>query len=469
MDAAVREQEAGLTAMGWDEPLDRAAGQPLTQVRAALRLVHAAFWLGLVLASFRLQRTLVALARLCRIGEQAAARRWDRVHEKNARRIFTAATRLSGVWVKLGQVASTLGSFLPAAYTRELAKLQDRVPPRPFGEIDEALFRAYGRPHQVVFAELEPRPIAAASLGQVHRATTFDGRVVAVKVLYPEVRAALRADLVVLGWTLGLLRKAYPINDLDRLHESMAGMLERETDLRLEAKALRKMARCFAGDSSVSVPEVDLELTNDRVLVMGFVEGARITDDDALLRLGLTKADAVRCLLDSFFKQLFSHRFFHADPHPGNFLVQRGADGRPRIVLLDLGATAEVADHVVDGLMEVVAGLFGKDDERVVRGLERVGFLEPGRRDEAVVAEVKAAIGRMMGAGDLREVAQRVADGAPDTRATKALLRSVSYPQGWFEVERSLTMLFGICAQEAPQLDPARVAFPHVARWMARR
>lgn len=470
MDAAVREQEAGISAMGWDEPLDpngQLERHPLTQVRAALRLVHAAFWLGLVLASFRFQKILVACARLSRVGESAAARRWERVHETNARRIFRAATRLSGVWVKLGQVASTLGSFLPTAYTRELAKLQDRVPPRPFSEIDEALFRAYGRPHQVVFADLEPRPIAAASLGQVHRATTFDGRVVAVKVLYPEVRATLRADLVVLGWTLELLRKAYPINDLDRLHRSMAGMLERETDLRLEARALRRMARCFAGDATVSVPEVDLELTNDRVLVMGFVEGARITDDAALARLGVTKADAVRALLDSFFKQLFSHRFFHADPHPGNFLVQRGENGRPRIMLLDLGATAEVGEHVVDGLMNVVAGLFGKDDERVVRGLERVGFLEPGRRDEALVSELRSAIGRMMGAGDLREVAARVADGAPDAKATRTLLRSVSYPEGWFEVERSLTMLFGICAQEAPQLDPARVAFPHVARWMA--
>lgn len=472
MDAAVRDQEAGLGAMGWDEPLEGGAGlerHPLTQVRAAFRLMHAAFWLVLVLTSFRFQRTLVALSRLTRVGEAAVARRWERVHDKNARRIFSAATRLSGVWVKLGQVASTLGSFLPAAYTRELAKLQDKVPPRPFAEIDEALFRAYGRPHQVVFAAFDERPIAAASLGQVHRATTFDGREMAVKVLYPEVRATLKADLVVLGWTLELLRKAYPINDLNRLHQSMSGMLERETDLRLEARALRKMARCFAGDPTVAVPDVDLELTNDRVLVMGFVEGARITDEAALGRLGVDKAEAVRVLLDSFFKQLFSNRFFHADPHPGNFLVQRGENGRPRIVLLDLGATAEVADHVVDGLMEVAVGLFGKDDERVVRGLERIGFLEAGRRDEAVVAEVKNAIGRMLGAGDLRDMAQRVAVAAPDARASRALMRSVSYPKGWFEVERSLTMLFGICAQEAPQLDPGQVAFPHVARWMARR
>lgn len=475
MGAALQEHgfevgAVGTEVGGWDEPLPEHGTWLGTQVRAATRLLHASAWLVLVLGSFRFQRTLVLLAGLTRLKQEAAERRWERVHKINARRIFVAATRLSGVWVKLGQVASTLGTFLPAPYSRELSKLQDRVSPRPFSEIDEALFRAYGRPLQVVFAAFDPTPIAAASLGQVHRARTHSGHDVAVKVLYPSVRTTLKADMVVLGWTLELLRRAYPVNDLDRLHTSMAAMLERETDLRLEAQSLRRMGRSFAGDKTVAVPSVDLELTNDRVLVMSFVDGVRITDGDGLARLGLAPEDAARTLLDAFFRQIFAHRFFHADPHPGNFLVQRADDGKPRIVLLDLGATAEVANHVVEGLMEVVAGVFSRHDSRVVAGLERIGFLRANEvHDEALVAVVRDAVAGLCTGGSAREAALRVANVAPDTHKARELLRSVSYPKGWFEVERALTMLFGICASQAPDLDPARVVFPHLARWMSAR
>jgi len=461
------------------EPIERYDGSLLGSsfvgARAAVRLARAGAWFLYILSSYRLQRALVFIFGWSAFMTVRLERRWDRVHAANARRFYVAASRLSGVYVKLGQVVSTLGTFLPEAYAHELQKLQDRVPPRSFEVIDEAIFRAYGKPWPVMFSELSREPLAAASLGQVHRARTHDGRDVAVKVLYPDIEATLKVDLVVVGWVLDVLERFYPISDLDRLHRSMGEMLGRETDLRLEAQALRKMKRNFEGDASVTLPEVDLALSNDRVLVMSFVDGVRITDRDGLARIGISAHDAARTLLDAFIRQVFVHRYFHADPHPGNFLVQRDDQGRPRIVLLDLGASATAKEHLVDGLMEVVSGLFQKNDRIVLAGVSRMGFLAKDADQELVGRHIKETLGRLLrvdgaGMGQLdKRLVDRLSKGGPDKREAQALMRSVSYPDGWFELERSVAMLLGVLASEAPKLDPTQVAFPHIARWIASR
>lgn len=453
------------------EPIDRFERRPVSRLRAALRLVRASFWFCWIVSSYYLQRGLAWSLSFSAWGRRLAARRWERVHEANARRFYRAATRLRGVYVKLGQVLSTLGTFLPEAYARELSRLQDQVPPRGFDEIDEALFRAYGRPRHVVFAAFSKTPLAAASLGQVHRARTHDGRDVAVKVLYPDVQAILGADLAVIGWALAVLRRFYPIAELDRLHTSLGAMLARETDLRQEAMAIRKVAAGFRGDARVVLPEVDLELTNDRVLVMSFIEGVRITDRKALASLGLAPGDAIRTLLDAFFRQVFEHRYFHADPHPGNFLVRRGEDGRAQIALLDLGSASVAREPIIRGLVQVIAGFLGKDDAAVMRGIEAMGFLSRHADRALVTRHVRDAMAKLLrvgSAGQLdRQLVDELADGAASRREARALMRSIAYPEGWFELERAVTMLLGVCATHAPELDAMRVAFPHVARWMA--
>lgn len=457
---------------GFDlEPLSRFETRPVSRVRAALRLARASFWFTWIVSSYYLQRGLAWSLSWSAWGRGVAARRWERVHQANARRLYLGATRLRGVYVKLGQVLSTLGTFLPESYARELEKLQDQVPPRSFEEIDEAIFRAYGRPRHVVFARFSKAPLAAASLGQVHRATTHDGRDVAVKVLYPDVQAILRVDLTVIGWALAVLRRFFPIAELDRLHTSLGAMLGRETDLRQEALAIRRVARSFRGDPRVVLPEVDLELTNDRVLVMSFIVGARVTDTESLAAMGLTPRDAIRTLLDAFFRQVFEHRYFHADPHPGNFLVRRGADGRAQIALLDLGSASVAHAPIIAGLMQVIAGFLGKDDAAVMRGIEAMGFLSRGADRALVARHVKDAMAKLLridNAGQLdRQLVDTLADGTTSRREQKALMRSIAYPAGWYELERAVTMLLGVCATHAPDLDAMQVAFPHVARWMA--
>ncbi len=446
----------------------------VSRVRAAVRLVRASFWFAWIVSSCYLQRAIAWSLSGSAWGRGVAERRWARVHAANARRFYLGATRLRGVYVKLGQMLSTLGTFLPEVYVRELSKLQDQVPPRCYAEIDEALFRAYGRPVHVVFAAFDKRPLAAASLGQVHRARTHAGEDVAVKVLYPDVQTTLRVDLKVIGWALAVLRRFVPIAELDRLHGSLGQMLGRETDLRTEARAIRKMTAAFANDPQIVLPRVHADLTREAVLVMEFVEGVRLTDGAAMARIGVEPRVAVRKLLDSFFCQVFEHRWFHADPHPGNFLVQK-VNGQVRIVLLDLGSATTVREPIMRGLVQVLGGFFAKSDAAIMQGIETMGFLAKDGDRALVAKHVRETFMRLLkmdlqSAGQVdRSFVDAMSEGELDRREKRTLMKSFAYPEGWYELERAITMLVGICATHAPNLDAMQVAFPHVARFMNAR
>jgi predicted unusual protein kinase regulating ubiquinone biosynthesis (AarF/ABC1/UbiB family) len=280
-------------------------------------------------------------------------------------------------------------------------------------------------------------------------------------------------DLKVIGWALAVLRRFYPIAELDRLHASLGEMLGRETDLRSEARAIRKMAAAFAQDPGVVLPRVHAGLTRETVLVMDFVEGVRLTDDDGLARLGIERRDAVRKLLDAFFRQVFEHRWFHADPHPGNFLVQRGEGGEVRVCFLDLGSASDVRDPILEGLVKVLAGFFARDEAKILEGIETMGFLADDGDRALVARHVREGFARLLkldvqGTGRVDRSFLRELAPAPDRREMKALMRSIAYPEGWYELERALTMLVGITAMHAPTLDVTQVAFPHVARFMSR-
>lgn len=437
---------------------------PATGLSAALRLLHAACWFVLIVGSYRLQRGLVRVTGWTRLGRGFAERRWERVHAKNARRFHDAAVALGGLWLKIGQMLSVMGSFLPGVWTTTLGRLQDRVPPRSWRTIAEALDAAYGRPVESVFAELSKDAVAAASLGQVHKARLHDGREVAVKVLYPDVRARFRTDLKVVGWVIAVLRRYFPVAELERVHQQLAQMLAAESDLRVEAAALERMGDAFEAAPDVVLPRVVKELSGPSVLVMDWIDGARITDRERLAELGIAPHDAARKLLDVFFRQVFEHRFVHADPHPGNFLVQRTAQGGVKIALLDLGSAAPVRDSLVRGLVQVLGAAFSKNEDGVLAGLETMGFVSAtGDRAQLAFAIKKGLGGLDLGLGGV----DKSALSSFDRKEARELARAITYPEGWLPLERAIMLVAATCATEAPDLQPAQVAFPHVARFMA--
>src|SRR5690349_61044 len=248
---------------------------------AAIRLLRATRLFGVIFLSYLWQ---VSWARLWKSRYDKSAR-WKKVNRRNARRMYKGFVRLRGVYIKLGQILSVMGTFLPREYTEELEALQDDVPPQSYRRIKSTFVASFRKQPNEVFRTFNVEPIAAASLGQVHEATSASGERLAVKILYPNVATIIKVDLKVLGWALAVYKNFVPIQQISRVHEQLSDMLARETDLVNEARCMERMAANFAADPDTLFPKVYPEWSSSTVMTMSFMDGVKISKQDALAKL----------------------------------------------------------------------------------------------------------------------------------------------------------------------------------------
>jgi ubiquinone biosynthesis protein len=404
---------------------------------------------------------------LSRPGSQARrARLFDAAHRKNAQRLTDGFVELRGVFIKTGQVLSVMGTFLPSAYGEALAKLQDKVPPRPFAEVLGRLSEAFGDNALERFGSFERTPVAAASLAQVHRATTRDGRKLAVKVLYPDIERLIRIDLGVLRSLLPVVRRLLPVSRVERILDQLSAMLARETDYVHERENIERVRAIFAGRKDVVVPAVEADLTSHGVLSMSFESGAKINDRAALAGMQVEPEAVAKLLVGCYFTMLFQHRVFHADPHPGNFLVRPG----PQLVILDYGAVEEVTDRLQRGMKRVVMAAMTKNDDEILGGLEEMGFVAEGG-DRELLKRVGREYLSVLGSVKItdfskldREQVEKLSGYDQMRGRLRQVMKSVEYPEGYFYVERTLALLFGLVGQLAPKQGLPGLVMPYASQ-----
>ncbi|MFO0683024.1 MAG: AarF/UbiB family protein [Sandaracinus sp.] len=402
-------------------------------------------------------------------------RRW--LDRTNAKRLLHGMLSLRGVYIKLGQILSIMGGFLPRVYTKELEQLQDAVPPRPFAEIERAFFESFGQRPDEVFARFDQTPLAAASLGQVHVAWLKDehgreGRKVAVKVLYPGIRDVIRVDMQVIRLAVHAYKWFVPVTGIERVHEALVDLLRRETEYLHEADCMRRMAANFAREKDILFPEPIAELTSSDVLTMTFMEGIKINRVDEMRAANIDPHAVATRFVESFYKQLFLDRLFHADPHPGNFLVQPGRNPRrPKIVILDFGAVSEVKDELVDGLLDIIGGLLEHDGKKLLDGFLRMGFASQEANRELLERMVETYFQRLLQIKDRTPAAlmranrnelEALVDPEVAREELRELMRSVEYPEGWFYVERASVLAFWLVGTIDPEVDAMRVGYPYI-------
>jgi ubiquinone biosynthesis protein len=430
-----------------------------------LRSVRAFLLIASVLASYATQWLLVRLS----FGRMFQGR-WHAVHARNAQRLARGFTRLRGVFIKLGQVISVLGGFLPPEYREALEKLQDQVPPRPFEEIVGRLTQALGADALQQFESFDRVPIAAASLAQVHKATLVDGRQVAVKILYPGIERLIVRDLFVLGLFLPIVNRVFQIARFDRVLSQLGAMLQRETDYENERKNMERLRAIFSQRSDVVVPSVIAERTRGGVLTMSFEAGLRIADVLRQAEPEVLPRDIARLITDCYFTMLFEHRVLHADPHPGNFLVRPG----PCLVILDYGAVESVSEPLVRGLKTVILGALTRNTDQVLEGAEQMGFIAPGG-DRELLREVGREYLKALATLKVTDFSnidraelQRLSGYALVRGRLREVMRSVEYPDGYFYLERTLALLFGLVGQLEPERGLPGVAAPLASKMMLR-
>lgn len=347
-----------------------------------------------------------------------------------ARRYRALAAEMGGVLIKLGQFLSTRVDILPPEITRELAGLQDEVPPERFEDIVRQIEEDFGRPLLQVFPWIAREPLGAASLAQAHRARLPDGQDVVVKALRPGIDVVVETDLAAARLAFRLLQFSKTIRrrvNLQRLGVEITETTRAELDLQAEGKNAERFAESFAGDSRVYLPKVFWNWSARRTLTLENVGWIKIGDLAALDAAGIRRPELARVLYRIYLRQIFEHSFVHADPHPGNLFVRPlplegelpflpgdpvppppGGGERPfQVVFVDFGMVAVIPERLRGSLREYAIALGTRDAARMVRSYVAAGVLLPGadlRRLEEIHEEL---FERFWGVrlGSLREAA----------------------------------------------------------------
>ena len=354
-----------------------------------------------VITRFILWELIVARLGLRKWTRRTRAERFRR----EAVRFRALAIRMGGVMIKVGQFLSSRLDALPPEVTDELANLQDEVPPEEYEAIRELAEKELGAPLAEKFERFDKSPLAAASLGQVHRARLrvedeAEGfRNVVVKVQRPQIESIVEVDLSALSrvgnWLMGY-RPVREHADVPALLREFSTTVREEIDYLHEAENAEVFFENFKDDPDVHVPRIVRSLTTLRVLTLEDVYAIKIADYAEIARAGIERSDVANKLLDVYLKQIFEDGFVHADPHPGNlFVTPLGKEGesprRWKLTFVDFGMTARVPEGVREGLRELLIGVGTKDAGRVVKSYQQLGMLLPGA-DLKLIEQAEAQV-----------------------------------------------------------------------------
>ncbi|KAG6399713.1 hypothetical protein SASPL_141194 [Salvia splendens] len=287
--------------------------------------------------------------------------------------------RLGPTFIKIGQQFSTRVDILAQEYVDQLSELQDQVPPFPSETAVAIVEEELGAPVNDIFERFDHEPIAAASLGQVHRAR-LKGEELVVKVQRPGLKDLFDIDLKNLRVIAEYLQKIDPKSDGAKrdwvsIYDECANVLYQEIDYTKEASNAEQFATNFKDMDYVKVPSIYWEYTTPQVLTMEYVPGIKINRTQALDQLGVDRKRLGRYAVESYLEQILSHGFFHADPHPGNIAVDDFNGGR--LIFYDFGMMGSISRNIREGLLEVFYGVYEKDPEKVLQAMVQMGVLVP--------------------------------------------------------------------------------------------
>ncbi|SDL61221.1 ABC1 kinase family protein [Microbacterium azadirachtae] len=442
----------------------------------------------------------IALPRigLARVAESSRERRMRTL----AQRFHVLAVELGGLMIKVGQFLSSRLDVLPPEITTELAGLQDEVPAVPIDQIRALAEAELGVPLARAFASFDEVPLAAASLGQAHRArlsaqdaadTGFSE--VVVKVQRPGIDQVVATDLAALRRVAGWLRRIRFVADrvnAPALVEEFAQTSLEEIDYIHEASAAERFAEAFRDDPRVDAPLVAWERTTRRVLTLSDVTAIKINDVDALRAAGIDPADVAHVFAEVMFDQVFTHGFVHADPHPGNIFVTPHEDQVPesadpaedgvssrsarstagrrwRLTFIDFGMMAEVPEGIRHGLRTLFIAAASRDGKGMVAAAQEIGVLMPSAENRELERALTALFARFggMGFAELRDVDPREFQGFAEEFGDTMRSLPVQLPEGLLLLIRAVSLTSGMCSGLDPQFNIWESIEPYATRLLA--
>jgi len=377
-------------------------------------------------------------------------------------RLRLALEALGPTFIKLGQVLSTRPDLIPPAYVAELSKLQDRVPPEPWETIRKQIESELEGSIEELFANLKEEPLAAASLAQVHAATLHDDTPVVVKVQRPDIEEVIAVDLEILQDVARLLEGRIPLAgmyDLPEIARGFATTLRMELDFYREAHNAKRFRDNFAGNPHLYVPEISWDFTTRRVLVMERISGIKIDDVEALDEAGYDRHRIAVHAAQMVLKEVLEDGFFHADPHPGNFIVMPGEV----IGAMDFGMVGQLSYRLRSDLTRLYIAVIQMDEQGIVDQLIRMGATTESVDRRALQQDLARLLRKYRGLPIEAIRAQEVMQDATPV----AFRHHLRLPSQLWLLGKTLVMMEGVALKLDPSFDIIAFSGPHVRRFLA--
>ncbi len=386
-------------------------------------------------------------------------------HSARGQHLREVLDELGPTFVKFGQLLSTRPDVVPPDIVVELRGLQDDVRPFPFEQAERVIEEELGNTLERLFLEFEPAPVAAASIGQVHRATLPNGRPVAVKVQRPGAPRQIEADLGLLYQAARLAReriRAFDFVDTRQLVDEFARSIRKELDYRQEGRNAQNFHRHFAGHPHVHVPKVYWQYTRPRVLTLEWIDGIQLADVDLVGMSLEERRELAYRITEAWMTMIFRHGFFHGDPHPANILLPAEAGV---VGLIDFGAVGTLTDDDMSKLTGLFIDAANENIDMLPKRLADLGVRYPKEREGEFLAELRELYYRYYGAS-LREV-----DPIQVIREGFQLIYSMNLqlPARFLLLDRTIATLGSVGAELYPDFNVFEVARPYARDLMLER
>ena len=363
--------------------------------------------------------------------------------------------------IKLGQTLATRPDLVGEEATHDLMRLQDRLPPIPFSDIETTITRSFGKPIEALFSSIDPDPVGAASIAQVHKAMTTDGRTVAVKILRPDIEKIFARDIETYEWAAAQIEAMG--GELARLRprltiETFKRWTARELDLRREAASASELAEGMKAEPDFVVPEIDWQRTGGRVMTLEWFDGIKIADRDSLDAAGHDRKALAKTLVRAFLRQAISEGFFHADLHQGNLFVL--PDGK--IAAIDFGIMGRIDRRARLWLAEILYGLITGNYRRVAEIHFEAGYV-PDYHNVAEFATALRAVGEPIRGLPVKEISiGQMLDGL------FGITRDFDMPTQphLLLLQKTMVMVEGVATSLDPDINMWETAKPFVGEWL---
>jgi predicted unusual protein kinase regulating ubiquinone biosynthesis (AarF/ABC1/UbiB family) len=377
---------------------------------------------------------------------------------KRAIKLRQILARLGPTYIKIGQALSTRPDLVPAVYLEELALLQDQLPPFPNPVAYQFIEEELGYPPDLIYAELSPNPVAAASLGQVYKGKLKTGETVAVKVQRPDLIGDISLDVYILralaGWIQNTIKQVR--SDLVAIADEFAARIFEEMDYVKEGHNAELFAELYGYLPEIYIPRIYWDYTARRVLTMEWITGTKLTNLLEVQAKGINATHLVEVGVECSLRQLLEHGFFHADPHPGNLLAT--PDGK--LAYLDFGMMSRIQPYQRYGLIEAVVHLVNRDFEALARDYVQLEFLTPDTDLRPIVPALSNVFGNALGAS----VAELNFKSITDQMSAMMYEFPFRVPAYYALIIRSLVTLEGIAISIDPNFKVLSKAYPYIAK-----